>query len=712
MGVHAGIQAFLHVLGVGVGAHGDDGHSPGTGLPAGADGFGRGVAVHDRHHQVHQDRIVARRVGGKGVYGALAVKRLDDLGPGAFQHELDDLHVQLVILDHQQALAVQVGGGFLLRPGGGRVVVDGKRQRDGKAAALPHRALDGDRAIHLLHQLVHDGHAQPGAAVLGARGVVLLAERLKQVVVNKVLRHADAGIPDRERIGRGVGGAAHLPQAGGDRPAGLVVLDGVAVQVHKDLFQVERTAQQVGVVHIVVVRVQLQPALLRLKADDVIDLDKGPAKVEGLCLQHKAVALDLAHVQHVVDEGEQVPGRNIDLAQAVIDPRLVAAAVADDLQHAQNAVDGRADVVGHVGQKARLGAVGAGLALQRIVQPLADAQVAAHIPDMDLLLAGQHHRVIGLLLFQRGQHQGGVAAGFGVFIAEGLGPQTDLGLLGVAAQVGVHGVQHPLDLRIVPGIHAAVEQRLAGGQKILHVQLGQVLPKLGAAALVPGGVARLIGQQRAHDPHFLGQDLPAPVGQAFGKGILCLVQPVQTAADLRQIAVDVGVHLLIGDGQVFLCLADGLKRLLVVLLGQIGHGKVVVLVCVAADLVVFPRNFKALINVEAGQRVLLHKVGHHADEVEAGDDLRAVPVAFVVDDERLQNFPRGAEVALAVKEQRIAEVRHHPHIGLFGLPGQHIGKEGLALQQRGVFQFAAALIKFFVGHHRTPHFWQLKFSLS
>ena len=702
MGVHAGIQAFLHVLGVGVGAHGDDGHSPGTGLPAGADGPGRGVAVHDRHHQVHQNRIVARRVGGKGAHGALAVKRLDDLGPGAFQHELDDLHVQLVILDNQQALAVQVGGGFLLRPGGGRVVVYGKRQRDSKAAALPHRALDGDRAVHLLHQLVHDGHTQPGAAVLGARGVVLLAERLKQVVVNKVLRHADAGIPDRERIGRGVGGAAHLPQAGGDAPAGLVVLDGVAVQVHKDLFQVERTAQQVGVVHIVVVRVQPQPALLRLKADDVIDLGKGPAEVEGLCLDHKAVALDLAHVQHVVDEGEQVLSRNIDLAQAVIDPRLVAAAVADDLQHAQNAVDGRADVVGHVGQKARLGAVGAGLALQRILQLLADVQVAARIPDTDLFLAGQHQRVVGLLLFQRGQHQGGVAGGFGVFIAADLGPQTDLGLLGVAAQVGVHGVQHPLDLRIVPGIHAAVEQHLAGGQELLRVQPGQVLPKLGAAAFVPGGVARLIGQQRVHDPHFLGQDLPAPVGQAFGKGILCLVQPVQMAADLRQIAVDVGVHHLIGGGHVFLCLADGLKRLPVVLLGQIGHGKVVVLIGVTADLVVFPRNFKALMNVEAGQCVLLHIVGHHADEVEAGDDLRAVPVAFVVDDERLQNFPHGAEVALAVKEQRIAEVRHHPHIGLFGLPGQYIGKEGLALRQWGVFQFVAALVKFFVGHHRTP----------
>lgn len=136
VGVHAGIQAFLHVLGVGVGAHGDDGHSPGTGLPAGADGPGRGVAVHDRHHQVHQNRIAARRVGGKGAHGALAVKRLDDLGPGAFQHELGDLHVQLVILDNQQALAVQVGGGFLLRPGGGRVVVYGKRQRDGKAITI------------------------------------------------------------------------------------------------------------------------------------------------------------------------------------------------------------------------------------------------------------------------------------------------------------------------------------------------------------------------------------------------------------------------------------------------------------------------------------------------------------------------------------------------------------------------------------------------
>ena len=119
---------------------------------------------------------------------------------------------------------MQVGGGFLLRPGGGRVVVYGKRQRDGKAAALPHRALDGDRAVHLLHQLAHDGHTQPGAAVLGARGVVLLAERLKQMVVNKVLRHADAGIPDRERIDRGVGGAAHLRRRVVMLPPGLLYL--------------------------------------------------------------------------------------------------------------------------------------------------------------------------------------------------------------------------------------------------------------------------------------------------------------------------------------------------------------------------------------------------------------------------------------------------------------------------------------------------------
>ena len=118
----------------------------------------------------------------------------------------------------------------------------------------------------------------------------------------------------------------------------------------------------------------------------------------------------------------------------------------------------------------------------------------------------------------------------------------------------------------------------------------------------------------------------------------------------------------------------------------------------------FPRNFKALTNVEAGQCVLLHIVGHHTDEVEAGDDLRAVPVAFVINNERLQDFPRGEEVARAVKEQRIAEERHHPHIGLFGLPGQYIGKEGLALLQWGVFQFVAALIKFFVGHRVHTRF--------
>ena len=73
---------------------------------------------------------------------------------------------------------------------------------------------------------------------------------------------------------------------------------------------------------------------------------------------------------------------------------------------------------------------------------------------------------------------------------------------------------------------------------------------------------------------------------------------------------------------------------------------------------VFPRNLQTLMDIKASQGIGALTVNGHAHQVKTSDDLRAIGIALVVDDERLQNLPRGAEVPLPVMQQRRMEIGH------------------------------------------------------
>ena len=180
---------------------------------------------------------------------------------------------------------------------------------------------------------------------------------------------------------------------------------------------------------------------------------------------------------------------------------------------------------------------------------------------------------------------------------------------------------------------------------------GQLLPDFSPAFFVALGIAQLVVQQHFHQQNVIRQQGPAVVLLCTaGQRGLRFVQAVQMAADLGQIAVDVGVHFPVRIGQMTFGLADGLQRLFIFVLGQVGHSEVIVLVGIAAGLVVFPRNLQTLMDIKASQGIGALTVNGHAHQVKTGDDLRAIGIALVVDDERLQNLPRGEEVPLPVMQ--------------------------------------------------------------
>ena len=82
-------------------------------------------------------------------------------------------------------------------------------------------------------------------------------------------------------------------------------------------------------------------------------------QIEVLFAQEHLAALDAGHIQHLVDEGQQVAAGLGDLAQTVPHPLLIVQIGPGNGRHAHDGIHRRADIVGHIGQEFRLGAVGA-----------------------------------------------------------------------------------------------------------------------------------------------------------------------------------------------------------------------------------------------------------------------------------------------------------------------------------------------------------------
>ena len=412
--------------------------------------------------------------------------------------------------------------------------------------------------MHLVNELLCDGHAQTRALVVGAARALLLRERLKNML-QEFLAHTDPVVLDlhpqvdktffKQRF---LGAEVDLAAVGR-------VLHGVGKNVDKHLPDMQLTADQV--------RVPERADLLCEGHVPVHDLalHDGAAGIQQRpqikrCVQHLHIAgFDFGHVQHVVDEGEQVGRRTAHLGHAVPHAGLVVKVVLGNVQHTHNAVDGRADVVGHVGQELRLGDAGLlGLAQGFFglgAEPLgADGQCDADRGNQNAQ-AGQHDN--GRVLI--GQPRQG----------ERLLPQVDVGV-GDGADLGAGQavdalVQHSAQQHIVVLPDADAEIALLAAQH--RAQLVARVVKDRALGLVGVGIVG-IDSPVAHGGQtvikgiqvlYMGRVAQAGHFQRGGGKIVCdsnIVQRAVVAAQQhpgklrRQIAVGQLVAVVLRLGHV------------------------------------------------------------------------------------------------------------------------------------------------------------------
>ena len=340
------------ILHKGVGRHGNNGNQLRILSRQGAYGACGGKAVHHRHHHIHQNAVKgAHRAGGKQLQRLPAIVHHRDLGAGILQKSLRNFGVQLVILGQHQLepLKAELFGcvffpAFLL-------LGNLKGQRDHKGGAHALAAAHLNAAVHFIHQLFHNGHAKAGALIHTAGIRMLLHKGIKNVFY-KMVAHANAGIRDRPAVNHLLFGFFHSLHLGVHLAAGAVVFDAVGVNIQKQLAQMQRAAVYTAAIARlgcgqIILHGNGKPGGAALYNGD--DLGKQLPKRKGFVRQHDLAAFQLAHLQHIVDQRKQMPCRHKHFIAVGVYKRMVIGVVFIDLQQADNAVEGRADIVAHTG---------------------------------------------------------------------------------------------------------------------------------------------------------------------------------------------------------------------------------------------------------------------------------------------------------------------------------------------------------------------------
>ncbi len=194
--------------------------------------------IHIQQHQVKW-RLPLCLTQSPERFGAVRDERRPH--PPLFRHQLQNRPVDGLAVHDENVEAGQEGRSRINRPGTTDLLL--QRHRKPEAAPDPHMTRHADRTAHQLDQTFANGEAEPGPAVFSRRRSIGLTERLEQPVAG-FLGNTDARIRNRHTnrgLLRRLGLDGHLH----DHVALIGKLNGIRGQIHDDLAEAARVAQQV-----------------------------------------------------------------------------------------------------------------------------------------------------------------------------------------------------------------------------------------------------------------------------------------------------------------------------------------------------------------------------------------------------------------------------------------------------------------------------------
>ena len=281
------------------------------------------------------------------------------------QHAGADQRIDRVVLGHQHARmagqahrARRLGGG---QAGFGGRGFSGRRGRNGladffatqlkvKTGTLPRRTAATQVAAHGARQVAGNGQAQAGAAAaLSARGIAL--NKGLEDAVDLRRAHTRPGV--HHAVAQALPLAAHLDA----HAAGRGEFQGIAGQVQQHLPHPRRVHPHPGRHARGHRRLQQQAFVMGHRAQQGHHVARELRRVGRLGLQGQPAVFDAGDVEQVADQRQQVPRRLVHHLQAPGLPRR-GRVLLQQLGHAQDAVERRAQFVADGGQETRLGGIG------------------------------------------------------------------------------------------------------------------------------------------------------------------------------------------------------------------------------------------------------------------------------------------------------------------------------------------------------------------
>ncbi|MNS45936.1 hypothetical protein D3C72_784170 [compost metagenome] len=162
---------------------------------------------------------------------------------------------------------------------------------------------------------------------------------------------ADAGVLNHEAQALRLGVDRQADEAGGGE------LDGVGDQVGQDLLQAHRVAVNPGAGFGRDLDEELQPLVAGGGGVELGRFLDGAGQVVGFVAQLQPARFDARQIEDVTEQGLERAAGRVDQVQHLA-LTLVQIGAGQGLGHADDAVQGRANLVAHIGQELALGAVG------------------------------------------------------------------------------------------------------------------------------------------------------------------------------------------------------------------------------------------------------------------------------------------------------------------------------------------------------------------
>ena len=352
MSVHTACQGTFHILVESVGAHCVNRNLFAILTIQIPDGPGSFQSVHFRHHNIHKDHIV---ISGNGFFHAphsfFSVNCLLGFNSVIFKDSTDNFHIQLIILNHQDSFSREAD---LLRLAGDRSLLSAYRLKlhvKAEAASLTRLTFQLNIGIHHPHNSSADGKTKTSALF----SCIFRIIRLLKLPENKLLFlrcNSNSIIPDLKiQIGK-----AFLFFCLANGQPHMSIWSGILQRISQKIYQ--NLVQPQGICH--------KPMVFQLDICYILNVIfvqlRFQQRTKSLYHLHEIAfffdqphlsALNLGHIQNIVDKSKQIFRGVLDFSQTVDPPLLSLSIFQCNLRHTYNTVHRSTDLMRHTGQEIR-----------------------------------------------------------------------------------------------------------------------------------------------------------------------------------------------------------------------------------------------------------------------------------------------------------------------------------------------------------------------